>query len=126
MSGEPSAITLTTSDRGDVTLDEPAWCQGHAHHDPETLHADLIHAGAAVELTHLGRSLLLAQLVQSPYATASDVLLGGPVPGVSVWPLGLTLDPVQIYGLAAGLDGYADRLRDLADQLTALLSGGAE
>jgi hypothetical protein len=118
-------VTLATQDYGEVTLPEPAWCSGHTHHDPTTLRADIIHAGAALDCTYLGRALFTAELVQSPFATSSAPELGGRIPGVSVWPLGKTLDPVQLYGLAAALDGYADRLRDLADQLTTVLSGGA-
>ncbi|MFE3325838.1 DUF6907 domain-containing protein [Streptomyces sp. NPDC059176] len=48
--------------------------------------------------------------------------MGGPTPGVSVFPLGKTLSPVQLYDLAAALDGYADRLRGLAADLAALRS----
>ncbi|WP_408996320.1 hypothetical protein [Streptomyces ipomoeae] len=34
------------------------------------------------------------------------------------------MNPVQLYSLAAALDSYADQLRGLADQLTAILTGG--
>ncbi|MEU5097621.1 hypothetical protein [Streptomyces sp. NPDC020996] len=124
MSTAPRTVTLPTADHGPVTLPEPSWCAGHTHHDPDTLRADLIHAGHSIECAHLGRTLLVAQLVQSPHATTSAPRLGGPTPGVSVWPLGLTLDPVSLYGLAAGLDAFADRLRGLADDLAAVLAGG--
>lgn len=120
---EPRLITLHTVDHGDVTLPEPTWCAGHQHHDPESERADLMHAGPAVDLVHLGDTLFSAELVQSPYATSSAPELGGPTPGVSVHPLGATLDPVQLYSLAADLDTYADRLRDLADQLATVLDG---
>jgi hypothetical protein len=126
VSTEPRTVTLSTSDHGAVTLPEPSWCAGHSHHDPETLRVDLVHAGPAVDCNHLGRELFSAEIVQSPYSESDTPLLGGRTPGVSVWPLGETLDPVQLYGLAAALDGYADRLRDLADQLAALLDGGRE
>jgi hypothetical protein len=123
---EPRLITLPTSDHGPVALPCPAWCAGHAHHDPETLRVDLVHAGPAVDCTHLGANLFSAEIVQSPFAEASSPLLGGRTPGVSVYPLGSTLDPVALYGLAAALDRYADRLRGLGDQLAALLDGGEE
>lgn len=123
MTTEPRLITLATSDHGPVTLPEPAWCVGHAHHDPESLRADLVHAGPAVNLVHLGADLFSAELVQSPFAESSSPLLGGRTPGVSVWPLARTLDPTQLYDLAADLDRYADRLRGLADQLTTVLGG---
>lgn len=119
---EPRTVTLSTGDHGDVTLPEPSWCAGHVHHDPETLRVDLIHAGPTVDCTHLGVTLFSAELVQSPYASPGPALLGGRTPGVSVYPIGKTLDPVALYGLAAALDIYADQLRGLADQLDALLS----
>ena len=88
------------------------------------MEADLIHSGPTVDCTQLGHTLMSAQLVQSPYATTSDPRLGGPTPGVSVHPLGKTLDPTDLYILAVALDSYADKLRDLADQLTGLFGGG--
>ncbi|MFD5818130.1 DUF6907 domain-containing protein [Streptomyces sp. NPDC127038] len=124
MSTEPRTVTLATADHGDVTLPEPSWCAGHAHHDPESLRVDLIHAGPAVDLDHRGRTLLSAELVQSPHASPGPRHLGGRTPGVSVHPLGQTLNPVELYGLAADLDRYADQLRALADQLDATLGGG--
>ncbi|MGW4974709.1 DUF6907 domain-containing protein [Streptomyces mirabilis] len=123
---EPRTVTLATADHGKVTIPEPTWCAGHSHHDPNTQHVDLIHAGHAVDCTHLGTNLFSAELVQSPHATSSAPHLGGRTPGVSVYPLSRTLDPVQLYDLAAALDGYADRLRDLADQLAATLTGGGQ
>ncbi|WP_333736344.1 DUF6907 domain-containing protein [Streptomyces sp. IBSBF 2806] len=120
---EPRTITLPTSDYGSVTLPCPAWCAGHPLHDPETLRVDLVHAGPAVDCTFLSQTLLSAELVQSPFSESTTPLLGGRTPGVSVYPLGSTLDPVALYGLAAGLDSYADQLRSLADQLAAVLGG---
>ena len=117
-------ITLHTVDHGNVVLPEPTWCAGHTHHDPETERADLIHAGPAVDLIHLGDTLLSAELVASPYATSSAPELGGPTPGVSVHPLGQTLNPTALYCLAADLDRYSDQLRALADQLATVLDGG--
>jgi len=116
-------VTLQTEDFGPVILEEPSWCAGHADHDPLTERADLIHAGPDVDCVYLGADLFSAELVQSPYAESVTPLLGGLTPGVSVWPLGRTLDPVQLYGLAAALDRYADQLRDLADQLARIVGG---
>lgn len=124
MSTEPRTVTLATSDHGDVVLPEPSWCAGHSHHDPETARVDLMHSGPTVDLAHLGTALFTAQIVQSPYASPSPPYLGGRTPGVSVYPLARTLDPAGLYTLAAALDGYADQLRDLADELGLLLGGG--
>ncbi|MEU2584485.1 hypothetical protein ABZ612_16315 [Streptomyces avermitilis] len=123
---EPRTVTLATVDHGEITLPEPSWCAGHTHHDTESLRTDLIHAGPAVDCTHLGVTLLSAELVQSPFAPPGPRHLGGHTPGVSVYPLAKTLPPADLYALAARLDAYADQLRGLADHLAALLAGGGQ
>lgn len=120
---EPRTITLPTADHGDVTVSCPAWCIGHPNHRPTDHRADILHRGPDVNLTFYGTDIIATCLAQSPYATPGDPSLGGPTPGVSVYPPGRTLTPVQLYDLAATLDTYADRLRDLADELHALLTG---
>ncbi|MCZ4605354.1 hypothetical protein O3S80_16685 [Streptomyces sp. Lzd4kr] len=124
MSTEPRTVTLATSDHGNITLPEPSWCEGHTHHAPETARVDLLHSGPAVQLNYRYTTLLSAGLVESPFAGDLAPELGGRTPGVSVWPLGNTLNPTQLYDIAARLDAYADQLRDLADQLGAILAGG--
>jgi hypothetical protein len=126
VSTEPSTITLATSDHGPVTLEEPTWCVGHADHRPDTARVDIAHCGPPVDCTFLGIEVFTAELVASPYSASTRPELGGSTPGVSVWPLGRTLDPVQLYSLAAALDRYADELRGLADQLAAVLDGGEQ
>jgi hypothetical protein len=121
---EPRTITVPTTDHGPVTLTEPSWCAGHPDHRPDTHRADIIHSGPDIQLNFWYVTLLSACLVQSPYASDAGPGLGGRTPGVSVHPLGLTLDATQVYDLAARLDTFADRLRDLADQLTTVLAGG--
>jgi hypothetical protein len=123
---EPRTVTLTTADHGDVTTPEPWWCAGHSHHDPLTLRVDLIHASPTRACNHRGVPLLSAEIVQSPYANSSDRHLGGRTPGVSIHPLGQTLDPTELYSLAADLDRYSDVLRDLADKLTSINNGSTE
>lgn len=115
-------VTINTLDHGPVTIPEPAWCIG-AHPDGG-YRADILHAGPDVALAFHGRHITDASLVQSPFAGATRPGLGGRTTGVSISIIGQTLDPVGLYGLAAALDGYADRLRDLADELAALLGGG--
>lgn len=117
MSSEPRTITLRTADHGDVTFTCPAWCV--ARHEPHGYRADILHAGEDVALVFRGHDIGDASLVQSPYAE----LPGGGL-GVSVSLLGQTLDPVELYDFAATLDTHADQLRDLADQLDAILAGG--
>jgi hypothetical protein len=124
VSTEPRTVTLATADHGPVTLTCPAWCAGHQDHDPEAARADILHSGPDTELAFHGAELFTACLVQSPYATSTNPALGGRTPGVSVFPPARTLTPVDLYSLAAALDGYADQLRGLADQLAAILAGG--
>ncbi|MEV4863082.1 hypothetical protein MRBLMF1_004403 [Streptomyces ossamyceticus] len=125
----PSAgrtITLPTIDHGEVTLPEPSWCAGHADHRPDTHRADILHKGPDIVLAFHGAEIIAAGLAQSPCATLpTRPEFGGRTVGVSVSPVDRTLNPVQLYSLAAALDGFADQLRDLADQLTAILAGGA-
>ncbi|ULR50576.1 DUF6907 domain-containing protein [Streptomyces deccanensis] len=124
----PSAgrtITLPTLDYGDVTLTCPQWCTGHADHRPDTYRADIHHRGPDVVLAFHGAEIIAAGLSQSPFATIVTPGLGGPTVGASVSPPDRSLTPVDLYSLAVALDSYADQLRDLAEQLHALLVGGA-
>ncbi|MGJ5826038.1 DUF6907 domain-containing protein [Streptomyces ossamyceticus] len=121
---ESRTITLPTEDHGSVTLPEPTWCVGHADHRPDTYRADILHKGPDVTLTFRAAEVITACLAQSPFATPGTPSLGGRTVGVSVYPPGRTLAPVGLYELASFLDSYADRLRDLADQLTSILAGG--
>lgn len=116
---EPRTITVHTLDHGPVTLPEPAWCIGG--HEDGGHRADILHTGPDVVLAFHGQHITAAGLVQSPYAGDASPHLGGRTPGVSVSVIGRTLDPAAVYELAARLDGYADQLRDLADQLTEVL-----
>ncbi|MCZ4516422.1 hypothetical protein O3Q52_51635 [Streptomyces sp. ActVer] len=120
---EPRTVTLATADHGDVTLPCPSWCAGHADHRSDTHRADILHEGPDVVLTFRGRHVADAGLVQSPFAGVSTPGLGGRTTGVSVSLIGRTLDPAGLYSLAASLDGYADQLRDMADQLSTILGG---
>lgn len=116
-------VTLPTIDHGEVTLPEPAWCAGHTDHDPGNVRADILHKGPDVRLDFLGEEIINAGLAQSPFTTLpTRPEFGGRTVGVSVSPPDRTLNPVQLYSLAAALEGYADRLRDLADQLDAILT----
>ncbi|MFD6998819.1 DUF6907 domain-containing protein [Streptomyces mirabilis] len=124
MSTEPRTITLPTSDFGDVTVDEPAWCDGHPDHRPDYMREDIHHSGPDVSLTWRGHHITDACLVQSPFTKTDVPELSSRTPGVSVAIIARTLNPAQLYDLAAALDTYADQLRDLADKLDTLLAGG--
>ncbi|MGW4022848.1 DUF6907 domain-containing protein [Streptomyces sp. NPDC005009] len=117
---EPRTVTLPTLDHGLVTIPEPSWCAGHTGDHPELL-SDTGHAGPDVSLTFRGQRIADACLTQSPFAEATTR-----APQISVSLIGKSLDPAGVYELAATLDGYADRLRTLADELAAILAGGAQ
>jgi hypothetical protein len=122
VSTEPRTITLPTEDHGDVTLDEPSWCAGHADHRPDTYRVDLDHKGVEHRLHHLGELLWTAFLGQAPYASRPEHR------GIGVYveqgSYARTLDPAGLYDLAATLETHADQLRELADQLTRILDRG--
>ncbi|GGV77482.1 hypothetical protein GCM10010294_45080 [Streptomyces griseoloalbus] len=120
---EPRSITLPTIDHGPVTLPEPSWCIGHAGDLPEH-RADILHRGPDVSLTFRGQHITDACLVQAPFSTIDVPELGSRTPGVSVSVIARTLDPAGLYELAAALDGYADRLRTLADSLLVIATEG--
>lgn len=116
-------ITLPTIDHGDVTIPEPDWCVGHTNHQPG-LRAEILHLGPDVTLTFRGHEIGDASLVQAPFGNDARPELGGPTPGISVSLIGLTLDPVGVYELAAALEEYAGQLRSLAYELAVILAGG--
>jgi len=116
---EPRTVTVRTIDHGPVTVVCPPWCLGQ--HEDGGYRADILHCSHDVTLYFRGHHITDATVVQAPFAEGGNPELGGPVPGVSVSVIGRTLDPLGLYELAAGLDGYADRLRDLADELAVLV-----
>lgn len=119
---EPRTVTLPTEDAGDVTLPEPSWCAGHADHRPDTYRVDLDHKGPEHRLTHHGELLWTVFLGQAPFASRPEQRTTGVF--VEQASYARTLNPTQLYDLAATLDGHADRLRELADQLAEILGGG--
>ncbi|MBT2673972.1 hypothetical protein J7E95_24755 [Streptomyces sp. ISL-14] len=120
MSTEPRTVTLPTLDHGDVTLPEPSWCAGHPDPRPQ-YRTDLTHYGPEHRLTFNGDELFRLMLGQSPHAeeTSREVCAYVEQSGYTG-----SLAPAGLYDLAATLDAHADRLRDLADQLAAVLAGG--
>ena len=125
MSTESRTVTVPTADHGDVTLPEPCWCVGHADDLPDH-RGDILHRGPDVTLRFRGHHITDACIVQSPFTTIDIPELSSRTPGVSISAIGRTLDPAGLYELAAAFDGYADRLRALADELAALLVEGRD
>lgn len=117
-------VTLSTIDHGDVTLPEPSWCVGHADHRPGARRADILHRGPDVAFAFRGEPVMVAALAHSPFITAEAPELDSATPGISMTPVGRLLDARAVYELAAALDGYADLLRALADELSSVVAGG--
>lgn len=114
-------VTLPTTDHGTVTLSEPAWCVGHADHQPVN-RADILHSGPKRHLAYGGQPIGYAQLFQGPCAEESTREVQASV--VLIFEPRRGYDPTDLYCLAVALDSYADQLRDLADELTTILGGG--
>jgi hypothetical protein len=120
--GTGVTVTLVTVDHGPVTLPEPAWCDGHDGHQPDAYRVDLTHSSPVVPLTFRGRRIGRAVISQAPCAERGTRDVQAFV-GLS-YESAHGFDPSGLYDLAASLNGNADRLRNLADQLAAILAGG--
>jgi hypothetical protein len=116
-------VTLPTSDHGDVTLPEPAWCVGHADHQPG-YRADILHLGSKRWLGYNGQPIGSARIFQGPCAARASREVEVSVVLSYEPPRGL--DPAELYDLAAALESAADQLRDIADELTAIRAGGGQ
>ncbi|MGW3646674.1 DUF6907 domain-containing protein [Streptomyces sp. NPDC000878] len=120
MSTEPRTVTVPTLDHGEITIPEPAWCAGHEG-QPAGCRSDFLHRSPARAFAFRGKQLGAAGLVQGPFAEHASRLTEA---HLTLIIEGVTLNPVGLYDLAGALDRYTDRLRDLADELHALLGGG--
>ncbi|MFJ5154958.1 DUF6907 domain-containing protein [Streptomyces sp. NPDC088353] len=103
-----------------LEVDEPEWCVGHGE-DGAQYKADILHQGPDVTLTYDGHEVSVASLVQAPFSESSST-----EPGVSLSLLGQTLDPAGLHAFADVLTEHAQQLRDLADELAALLARGGQ
>jgi hypothetical protein len=66
-------VTLLTSDRGEVTIEEPAWCIGHGDDMVGTLD-EIAHNGAEITVPFVTArygpsTIMTAQLIHAPYLT---------------------------------------------------------
>lgn len=121
---EPRTVTLPTEDAGDVTMPEPSWCVGHAGHRSDTFRVDLDHKGPEHLLRHHGAVLWTAFLGQAPYASDPAAREVGVY--VEQGAFARTLTATGLYDLAATFEAHADQLRELADQLNWIRSGGEQ
>jgi hypothetical protein len=80
--------------------------------------------GPEYALRYDGEPLWVTAIGQAPFASRPEHRGVGVC--VKQQHFAATLDPVGLYALAASLDAHADQLRDLADQLAAILAGGGQ
>lgn len=116
-------VTVRTSDQGDVTVPEPAWCRGHDDQPVEAL-VDLTHRGPEQHLGTDDYPVGIAQFTLHPYGTCT------PLPGLYIEPAGDagTLTPAEADLYAAALVEAAAQVRKLARWLTVVRgpNGGAQ
>lgn len=119
-------VTLSTLDRGEVTVGEPDWCAGHDG-EPVGTWAEISHDGpqitSVVESEDLGPvPLLRANLTHAPHLELQ------PEPHPVAYVEGLeaaSFDADGLRALVAGGRAYLDRIEAMASELDALTEGGA-
>ncbi|MDX3582005.1 DUF6907 domain-containing protein [Streptomyces europaeiscabiei] len=111
-------VALQTLDRGEVVVDEPAWCVGHDG-EPVGHRADITHNGASMagELEVDGDTVefLRVRISHAPLAELQPELR--PVADVEGFP---ALDAEQLRELAAKVGAHAGRLYSKANELDRL------
>ncbi|MDX3458414.1 hypothetical protein PV396_41875 [Streptomyces sp. ME02-8801-2C] len=119
--GDGPTVTLDTLDHGRVTVDEPAWCIGHAG-EPVGYRADITHKGrvvaAEVETDWATFELLPARISWAPFGE----LQPEPYPVADIEDLP-PLDPDQLRELAAEVALHAGRLYRLSNELDRIRRG---
>lgn len=119
-------VTLQTLDQGEVTIPEPAWCEGHDGQLVGPL-AEVSHDGrdfvATVDTASLGEvALLRANITHAPYLVRQPE----PHPVAYVEALeAVSVDAGELRMVAARLAVTAGRLRDLAGELDRLKREGS-
>lgn len=114
-------VTLLTTDRGEVTIDEPSWCTGHGDDMVGTLD-EIAHNGAKITVPFVTArygpsTIMTAQLSQAPYLT----LAPEPFPILYVeLDENLDLDPEDGRNLSRALRLAAARLDVALDDLARL------
>jgi hypothetical protein len=118
---EPRTVHVNVLTVQPTEVAEPAWCVGHPALDSDEaraqFHTDIDHSGTEHHLDFRGERLWTALLTQAPFSSDPSLRVYVEQSGYA-----RSLDPAGLYDLAAALDTHADRLRDLADQLDALLA----
>lgn len=115
-------VTIHTSDRGPVTIPEPAWCLGEQVPDGDWI--DITHSRPEEKLEFRDEPLWTLELVTDP--TVPDP--GRRLPRLHVEQTGFarTLDPAGLDALADALVEHAAVLRARAQEVAALVAKGPE
>lgn len=114
-------VTLQTTDRGEVTVPEPAWCTGHEGELVGSL-SEVTHYGPEVTAAVDGLPLMRANLTHAPYLEIEPE----PHPLVLVEALeAASFDGDELRDLVAAGRAYLDQLEGLAGQLDELAGEGS-
>ncbi|MFF7192674.1 DUF6907 domain-containing protein [Streptomyces sp. NPDC008079] len=107
----PRTVTVPTSDHGDVTIPEPAWCIGIGH-DVPNLRAEIAHQGEPFDITvntaRGPRRLLELMLWQDPFPSPASPH------GATVYQVARLLDGDHFGYDFAGLEGLVTDLLEAA------------
>ncbi|MGC9536550.1 DUF6907 domain-containing protein [Streptomyces sp. UG1] len=117
---EPRTVTVHTLDHGPVTFTCPTWCASTHDDEDGGYRTDISHDTPEIQLTVNGRTVGHALISQAPYAERGTRAVQAFVTVTYGEDGGYS--PAGMYDLAAAMDGHADRLRDLADQLARILA----
>jgi hypothetical protein len=117
----PQTVTVRTVDHGPVTFTCPTWCANSHQAQNGGYRADISHDSEKTPLLFNGTRLGHTEISQAPYAERSTREVQGFVAVTYGEDTGR--DPAGLYDLAAAMDTHADKVRDLADQLTQILGG---
>jgi hypothetical protein len=102
-----------------LEIEEPAWCAGHADQRAE-YKVDISHDGPEHSIATDGRQMFKAFLTQAPFSNVDRSI------GLYVEPTFKphTCTPAEVEQLADDLEAAATQLRELGQQLAAILAGG--
>ncbi|WP_369187431.1 hypothetical protein [Streptomyces sp. R08] len=115
-------VTIHTTDRGPVTIPEPAWCLGE--HVADGYWIDITHSGPQEELDFRDEPLWILEVITDP--TVRDPARRLPRVYVQQTGFARTLDPAGLDALADALVEHAAVLRARAKEVAALVAAESE
>ncbi|MDH6432616.1 hypothetical protein M2158_001093 [Streptomyces sp. SAI-144] len=119
MSTEPRTVAVNVFVHKALEIDEPDWCAGQ-HGELAQYKVDISHDGPEHVCAPDGRELFRAFLTQAPFSSVNRTI------GLYVEFANLTgtCTPDEVAQLADDLNAAASQLRELGQELAAMLSGG--